>query len=113
MLSRQDISVDCDSPSLIDSRLAISSHTIDHWCQFRSKQEDVDTTIGGDLVKVFNDGLLENAGGKIANKLAVDINVCASLLFIVKIKARRGEKGGACQEDGNAWKYAPERWGYH
>lgn len=74
MLRRQNITIDGNSPSLIHAHLRIARHAIDHGSQLGTKQKNVDTTKGGDVIEGFDDGLLENAGVQVADKLALDVD---------------------------------------
>lgn len=79
MLRRQNITIDGDSPSLVHAHLGIARDAVHHGSQLGAEQEDVNTAEVGNIIEGFDDGLLENAGVQVADKLAIDINNGAAL----------------------------------
>lgn len=79
VLRREDIAVDCNSPSLVHTQFGVTSHAIEHWGQLGAEQEDVNTAEARDIIERVDDGLLQNPGSQVADKRAVDIDRGAAL----------------------------------
>lgn len=79
MLRRQNIAINGDSPSLIHAHLGIPGDTVDHRGKLGAEQEDVDAAEVGDVIEGFDDGLLQNAGVQVTDKLAVYVDDGAAL----------------------------------
>jgi len=74
MLRREYIAIDGNPPSLVNSGLGVSTHTIHHWGQLGAKEKYVDTAKLRDEIEVFHDRLLEDPSRDITDELAVDVD---------------------------------------
>lgn len=108
MLRRQNIAIDGNSPSLVHTHFGITRDTVNHRGQLRAEQEDVDAAKVGDVIECFDDGLLQNAGVQVADKLAVYVNNGAALVeTVVRTRHKRTTRRMCFPSHGSI---IPRRW---
>lgn len=79
MLRGQNVTVDGNPPSLIHTHLSVACDAIDHGGQLGAKEENVYAAEAGNVIQCLDDGLLENTGIQVTDKLTIDVDGSATL----------------------------------